>query len=197
VPLPSGYINCNGSGYIFINGSYYQVPSLNDKIISGTTTYSSVGTEYGTQSPTTSSSIKIAKENLPKHTHDFGTLQPKVIGYNNVKYDYIQIALDKAYHPSQSGSSFKNNGKIISSNSFDMNGQGGYGGFQWDLTITGNTGDGALSNTSIPIPVIKGMKVIFLIKYNPGALQGTTGHFTATKIAGASYTYKSITGTNA
>jgi hypothetical protein len=75
--VPTGYKLCNGIGFIFINGSYRDIPNLNGLNITGAqmgvtndsnSTISDIGF-YGSRNASTDYSFKIIKANLPKHSH--------------------------------------------------------------------------------------------------------------------------------
>ena len=189
--LPSGYKNCNGVGYIFAKNagtntySYYEVPNFNDRIISGVTSYGLIGSypTTGGQSPITSGSITISKDNLPPHKHSPGTLN---ITHSGTHSHGITT---RAFTSGGGTSAASTQTPINSSTNTNASGH-----THPSSSFSGLTSDGGFANTAISLPIIKGMKVIFLIKFDPNAAEGQVGHWTLNRIPNASYTYRSITG---
>ena len=188
--LPYGYKNCNGAGFIFAKNqdgtySYYQIPSFSDRIISGVTTYGAIGSYPTTgQSPTTAGSIKIDESNLPKHKHSPGTLNITSSGTH-------EHQLWKGGNGGGQNSDIYAPGDL---KNYQRNTLGTGNHTHPSSSFSGSTGDGGFANSPIALPIIKGMKVIFLIKFDPKAIEGQVGHYTLNKIPNASYTYRTITG---
>ena len=183
-PIPSDYKVCNGVGFICLdallaNGQigkkYMAIPDLNDRNISGVTTYANLGI-YGEKSPLAVNTLTISESNLPPHKHSL----VGATGSTNVTGSHT--------HRLKTDGDYSNEGTIDndagSFNNFGLNDNAvESAGNHWHtVTLSGSTSDGNFAKTAIPLPITKGYKVLFLIKINPSAGQLQAGHYSLTEI---------------
>jgi hypothetical protein len=143
--VPTGWALCNGTT---VNGTI--TPNLSDRFIVASTTIGA----GGTISPLSGLTFTIVANNLPKHQHAFGTLQPKANGYTEIKMNS-----DAAYN-SLGG----NNGKDLNvGGNPDWTNQV-LGGQSWPLTMSGSTADNITTNTAITLPIYKYYKLAFIMR---------------------------------
>lgn len=183
-PIPSDYKVCNGVGFICLDGllangqigkKYMAIPDLNDRNISGVTTYSDLGI-YGSLSPLTAKQFFVRESNLPKHTHSLvgATGSTNVTGSHTHRLKTDGTSTDEGTIDNDAGK-FEKFG--LNDNAVEAAGDHSH-----TVTLSGSTSDGNFTNTAIALPITKGYKVLFLIKINPSAGQLQAGHYSLTEI---------------
>jgi hypothetical protein len=205
--IPEGYRKCDGIGLIYINGSYQPIPDLTNKNISGadmTSTTPTIGS-YGSTLPRNSYIFKISTVNLPPHTHtQQGTFTTPSGGAHTHTQQGTFITDNKGSHTHGIHTHDQGSGENYIAESGDTSGdktiygQVDYAGghthsvaisgqtsttnspHTHSVTISGETGDGSFKNNNISIPAVAGYSLIFLIKFNPNAVENTDGHFKIT-----------------
>ena len=187
--IPIDYKICNGTGYIYIAGNYRSVPDLNDRILSGVSTTTSI-TSYGQQSPGLTYSFTLSISNLPKHRHSVSTTYNPSQKITATSTSTFSDTVGHT-HMIQTQNSTSNGGNMKSGSGGNYSPAPSTGNTKVSGTVTtstaidGTTDDmtryhGPTLNQAIIIPLLKGYKVVFLMKFNPGALPSTEGHWKPT-----------------